>query len=141
MSKKRKAAKPQISITEELEQAKAAIGTTEANCDRLVEENLDLRQKLEALRKLSDGNAENGAAWKKLAEQRETEAKELRDRVRDLTIQNAEMRGYIARVNEDEVVRFFEAHPPFEREVRQAPYRPFLDRFAPVKEEASWARH
>jgi hypothetical protein len=54
----------------------------------------------EESRKTADKNAENGAAWKKLADERGTLIDNLRMDRDHLKIEAAELRGYIRRVQE-----------------------------------------
>lgn len=120
----------------------------EAEIGKLHVANAGMTRELEAAQKMEAHLAETinrlAASEKALSGRCAALGNELdqaRNRSVDLEKQLAELKGYIARVNEDEAVRFREAHPSVERQVLtpEPPYRSFLDRFETAK-KPDWAR-
>lgn len=71
-----------------------------------------LQAEIATLRQRSDSNYENGAQWKAKAETAEASLKEsrshfadLKERLSNSEMENQRLRGYIARVQEDDTVR------------------------------------
>lgn len=71
-----------------------------------------LQESVAAAEKRADENFENGRQWKKLADDREKEIKDVKLKFDDLKTRlhaaeaaNQHMRGYLARVQEDDAVR------------------------------------
>ena len=65
----------------------------------------ELKATLAAAEKRADENYDNGQAWKKIADERETRIADLKERLANANRSGQFMRGYIARIQEDDVVR------------------------------------